>query len=189
MDGNLVQVYPNPESDELSVNLFLNGSVLGVLLHQRGILLFHGNSFMLDGKGMLLCDHSGLGKSSFTAAFCQNGATIINDDRIIRDREICDLVKACNPWNEGALTFYKGSEVKMMDARVVRLDDKREAGTIISIDDKLKRKCCDGNGIEISMLFYMDTYCPAYHLKQLGFGAGDVFENTPHLKDITPIAN
>lgn len=80
MDGNLVQVYPYPEGDELSVNLFLNGCVLGVLLHQRGILHFHGNSFIYKNKGILLCGNAGVGKSSVATAFCQNGSRFITDD-------------------------------------------------------------------------------------------------------------
>jgi hypothetical protein len=79
-NGQHIRLYPSPGADADSIRLFLNGSALGALLHQRGILPFHGNSFMLDGKGMLLCGHSGAGKSSVSAAFCQNGATFINDD-------------------------------------------------------------------------------------------------------------
>jgi hypothetical protein len=79
-NGNSVQVYPHEKADLASVKLFLNGSVLGALLHQRALLPFHGSCFELDGKGILLCGESGAGKSSVTAAFCQDGAQFINDD-------------------------------------------------------------------------------------------------------------
>jgi hypothetical protein len=79
-DGQHIRLYPSPGADADSIRLFLNGSALGALLHQRGILPFHGNSFLVDGRGVLLCGHSGAGKSSISAAFCQNGATFFNDD-------------------------------------------------------------------------------------------------------------
>jgi hypothetical protein len=79
-NGNNVQVYPHEKADLESVKLFLNGSVLGAVLHQRATLPFHGSCFELDEKGILLCGESGAGKSSITAAFCQDGAEFINDD-------------------------------------------------------------------------------------------------------------
>lgn len=79
-DGNRIVIYPHENADQQSINLFLNGSVLGALLHQQGILPFHGNSFAYHGRGILICGHSGTGKSSVTAAFCQNGGEFINDD-------------------------------------------------------------------------------------------------------------
>jgi len=78
--GQTIRVNPYDNADEDSVNLFLEGSVLGALLHQRGLLPFHGSSFSYKEKGILVCGHSGAGKSSVTAAFHQQGASFINDD-------------------------------------------------------------------------------------------------------------
>ena len=96
-------------------------------------------------------------------------------------KEICDLVKACNPWNKGALTFYKGQEAKIMDARVATNDDKVAPGSFIEISDMLKVKCCDGNAVVINMLYFMDSFFPAYYLEGLGFKIGEAFENAPEL--------
>lgn len=79
-NGQAIQVFPYGKTDEASVSLFLEGSALGALLHQRGMLPFHGSSFVHKGHGIMICGHSGAGKSSVTAAFCQEGATFINDD-------------------------------------------------------------------------------------------------------------
>ncbi|MCK9626982.1 MAG: hypothetical protein M0R37_00150 [Bacteroidales bacterium] len=79
-NGRTVSVLPHQDADEASVQLFLNGSVLGALLHQRGVLPLHGSSFVLNGKGIIICGCSGVGKSSVTAAFCKRGASFINDD-------------------------------------------------------------------------------------------------------------
>lgn len=79
-DGDKVQIYPYENADMESVKLFLNGSALGALFHQKGIMPFHGSAFSINGKGVLICGVSGAGKSSVTAAFCQNGAKFISDD-------------------------------------------------------------------------------------------------------------
>ncbi len=79
-DGSQVWVSPHNDADQSSIQLFLNGSVFGAVLHQRGIVPFHGCSFEYEGKGILICGRSGVGKSSVTAAFCKTGANFINDD-------------------------------------------------------------------------------------------------------------
>lgn len=80
LNGNNIQVYPHKNADTASIKLFLNGSVLGAVLHQRATLPFHGSCFEYNQKGILICGVSGAGKSSVTAAFCKNGAQFINDD-------------------------------------------------------------------------------------------------------------
>ncbi|PHR68769.1 MAG: hypothetical protein COA67_12415 [Lutibacter sp.] len=79
-NGNNVLIQPHENSDEASIRLFLNGSVLGAVLHQRGLIPFHGSTFLYEGKGVMICGQSGAGKSSTTAAFCQKEAAFINDD-------------------------------------------------------------------------------------------------------------
>jgi hypothetical protein len=79
-NGHNIQINPFSNADPSSIQLFLNGSAFGALLHQRGIIPFHGCSFELNKKGIILCGYSGAGKSSVTAAFCQKEARFINDD-------------------------------------------------------------------------------------------------------------
>ncbi|MDD4921047.1 MAG: hypothetical protein PHS30_01065 [Bacteroidales bacterium] len=80
LKGNHIQIHPYKDAEETAVNLFLNGSILGAVLHQRGILPFHGNSFVYGGKGIIICGVPGVGKSAVTEAFCQNDGQLINDD-------------------------------------------------------------------------------------------------------------
>lgn len=79
-DGAEVYVCPHAISDPDSIQLFLNGSVLGAVLHQRGIMPFHGSSFIFKDRGVLICGNSGVGKSSVVAAFCQDEGRLVNDD-------------------------------------------------------------------------------------------------------------
>jgi hypothetical protein len=78
--GDKVSICPYEDADDASVNLFLEGPVLGAVLHQKQLLPFHGSSFEYNKKGIIICGRSGAGKSSVTTAFCQNGAKYINDD-------------------------------------------------------------------------------------------------------------
>ena len=79
-NGAQIYVCPHPISDPDSIQLFLNGSVLGAVLHQRGIMPFHGSSFIFKNQGVLICGNSGVGKSSVVAAFCQDEGRLVNDD-------------------------------------------------------------------------------------------------------------
>jgi hypothetical protein len=78
--GKYIEVFPFPGADESDINLYLNGSVFGAVLHQRKILPLHGSSFIYNGKGVLVCGDSGAGKSSVTASFCLDGSVFLTDD-------------------------------------------------------------------------------------------------------------
>ena len=79
-NGREVEFAPAEGATRESIELYLNGSVYGAILHQRNILPLHGSSFVSNGQGIILCGGSGAGKSSLTAAFCMNGAEFLTDD-------------------------------------------------------------------------------------------------------------
>ena len=79
-DGREVEYAPVKGASRETLELYLNGSVYGAILHQRKILPLHGSSFVLDGKGILVCGEAGAGKSSVTASFVFNGAGFLTDD-------------------------------------------------------------------------------------------------------------
>jgi hypothetical protein len=78
--GEQINIYLEEGADIDSVQLFLNGSVLGSVLLQKKILAFHGSSFSYKEHGVIICGRAGAGKSSVTAAFCHNDAQFITDD-------------------------------------------------------------------------------------------------------------
>lgn len=78
--GREAEYAPAPQATLASIELFLNGSVYGAILHQRNILPMHGSSFVWNNEGIMLCGDSGAGKSSLTAAFCIAGAQFLTDD-------------------------------------------------------------------------------------------------------------
>lgn len=69
-----------PEAAARNVRLFLLGSALGALLHQRGLMPLHANAVVIDGGAFAFCGHSGAGKSTMAAWFHDRGAPILADD-------------------------------------------------------------------------------------------------------------
>jgi hypothetical protein len=79
-NGSLVEYVPSGEADPDWVNIYLNGQILAVLMHQRKIINFHGSSFIYKEKGIMVLGETGAGKSSLTAAFTLDGAGFLSDD-------------------------------------------------------------------------------------------------------------
>ena len=79
-DGSYVEYAPADGAGNNEVELYLNGSVYGAILHQRKILPLHGSSFRYNGQTIMVCGDAGAGKSSLTASFCLNGAEFLTDD-------------------------------------------------------------------------------------------------------------
>jgi hypothetical protein len=63
-----------------NVRLFLLGSALGMLIHQRGLLPLHGNAVEINGRAYAFVGHSGAGKSTLASWFCDQGFRIVSDD-------------------------------------------------------------------------------------------------------------
>lgn len=84
--------------------------------------------------------------------------------------EICNLVRAGNPWNKGAITSFNGQEVKLMDATIIsaRQSEPVTAGSIVQDEHVLHIGCQDGNILNVNMLFYQECFVPTYQCRQLG---------------------
>lgn len=79
-DGCEIALTPAPDSDPVSVRLFLLGSALGMAFHQRGFLILHGAT-VLHGQGAtILVGESGQGKSTLAASLGRAGHAILGDD-------------------------------------------------------------------------------------------------------------
>ena len=78
--GTNIEFIPDEKADRASVELYMNGSIYGAILHQRNILPLHGSSFIYADSGVMFCGDSGAGKSSLTSSFCLNGAGFLTDD-------------------------------------------------------------------------------------------------------------
>lgn len=78
--GERVVVAPAPGATPAQVHSYLLGSVMGVVLHQRGVLPLHGNGVVLNDTAFMFCGDSGAGKSTLAAFFQSRGLDLLTDD-------------------------------------------------------------------------------------------------------------
>ena len=94
--------------------------------------------------------------------------------------EICNLIRACNPWNKGAITFFNGCEVKLMDAIVTDIKTENKsllpAGSILENGKALMVQCRDNKVLQINTILYDEMFIPGYQCHHYGFLKGRLFE-------------
>jgi len=105
---------------------------------------------------------------------------VVIDWQTMEAIEIGNLIRACNPWNKGAITFFKGNEIKLMDAIIFdsRIKNKTSLtpGTILECEDKLIVQCINDQTLQINMVFYDEMFIPGYQCNCYGFLRGNTFE-------------
>ena len=79
-DGASITVERELDVPDANIRLYLLGSAMGVLLHQRGLLPLHANAVEIDGRAFAFMGSSGSGKSTLAAWFHDHGYRIIADD-------------------------------------------------------------------------------------------------------------
>lgn len=78
--GTTIVVEPTLEVDEHVLPAFVLGPALGVLLHQRGLLVLHASAVAIGGSAVALLGPAGSGKSTLAAALNARGHAFIADD-------------------------------------------------------------------------------------------------------------
>lgn len=79
-EGRSVRIQPEAGASDGDVRLFLLGSALGALLHQREDLVLHGSAVKVGGSALVFLGPSGIGKSTLAAAFHRRGHSLLTDD-------------------------------------------------------------------------------------------------------------
>lgn len=79
-DGRQITVWPFPGVDPTQLNLHLLGSVMALLLWQRGHFVLHASSVAIDGRVAAFIGESGAGKSSVAASLHSLAHPLIADD-------------------------------------------------------------------------------------------------------------
>lgn len=130
-DGNEIVIQPAPGSLDSEVRLFLFGTCLGVLLHQRGILALHASAIETPQGAVLFSGPSGVGKSTLMAAFLKREYCMLADDvtGIVLDRNGCPIVLPAIPrtklWSDAA--NHLGHDLNTLP-RLRPSEDKFELG-------------------------------------------------------------
>ncbi len=79
-DGQHICYEPEEDCDNQSLQLYLLGSCMGAILHQRGRIVLHGNALRSGDSAIVFAGVSGQGKSTLAGAFFQRGYEVLADD-------------------------------------------------------------------------------------------------------------
>lgn len=75
-----ILIEPAPGASERNLRVYLYGSAMGALLHQRGLLPLHANAVGLGGRAVAFAGRSGAGKSTLADWFARRGEAVLCDD-------------------------------------------------------------------------------------------------------------
>jgi len=78
--GNKIIIDPAPDCIKGDIRVFLLGSCMGALLHQRGILALHASALQTDQGAVLFVGPSSIGKSTLLGEFLNRGYAMLADD-------------------------------------------------------------------------------------------------------------
>ncbi len=80
VDGTSITIERKSEDKDEDIQLFLLGSCLGAILHQRKILALHASAIVHEGEAVLFTGISGVGKSTTANGFRLDGYKMLTDD-------------------------------------------------------------------------------------------------------------
>lgn len=78
--GREIVVIPKPGADHRLMRLYIVGTVMAILLYQRGFMVLHASAVQINKRALVLLGASGSGKSSLAAALYSRGHDLIADD-------------------------------------------------------------------------------------------------------------
>lgn len=104
-DLNHCDLFPLPDTPENLISFFsyplAELITISLLARQEGILL-HSCGIEVEGRALLFCGPSGIGKSTMAGIWQRHGYRILSDDRVII-RQINNQLVACGtPWHGSA---------------------------------------------------------------------------------------
>jgi hypothetical protein len=95
--GREIVIDPIPETTEEIIRLPLLGTVIAVLLHQRGDLVLHGSAVAIQDHAVVFVGNKGKGKSTMAAALYRRGYPLIADDVVAIRFDIDDQKPYLSP--------------------------------------------------------------------------------------------
>lgn len=79
-NGNEILIDAGADTESARISLAILGYCMTAVLFQRQLLVLHGSAVKTSSGAIVICGHRRAGKSTTTAALCQNGAELIADD-------------------------------------------------------------------------------------------------------------
>ena len=125
--GSLIQVQPLTDCTEAMLGVYLMGSCMGAVLHQRGFMPLHGSCVTDGRRSVLITGDSGAGKSTLAAEFLTHGWKLITDDvTAVFDVEGVPKVQSSYPsqklWQDALERYDRPEE----DIHSLYIDENRE---------------------------------------------------------------
>ncbi len=116
-DGREIELELEPGVEPRDIIGFLLGSVLAIVLNQRGLLVLRAAALALNGGAVAFCGASGAGKSTLAAIFSKAGYTLVTED-------ICALSLVAN---DRPMVLPDGQLLKLWDdaIRWLNLNERR----------------------------------------------------------------
>jgi hypothetical protein len=78
--GCEITIVRSPGVDDGLLRLCLTGTIMALLMYQRGRLVLHASAIQIGRGGIAITGNSGQGKSSLAAALCGRGHSLLSDD-------------------------------------------------------------------------------------------------------------
>lgn len=79
-DGNLIEVSPYETTTDTRLAVYIMGSCMGAILHERGYMMIHGSCVTNGKQSIIISGNSGAGKSTLAAEFLSHGWKLVTDD-------------------------------------------------------------------------------------------------------------
>jgi hypothetical protein len=79
-EGREIWITPAPNADLRVIQLCVSGSVMAILLYQRGYQALHAGAVNIAGQAVAFVGESGQGKSSMTVTLLSRGHQLVADD-------------------------------------------------------------------------------------------------------------
>lgn len=137
-DGSHIVVDPLPDIDGMDFMPFITGALMGHLLHQRGLMVLHGSSMVINGKGVAFLGDKGAGKSTLAVHLHERGHELLSDDLVPLEFD-----------NDKILTYRGFPRIKLWPDSVESLGVKSEELPRISrFFDKRAFECKSGSNSE-----------------------------------------
>ncbi|MEP0546026.1 MAG: serine kinase [Rhodothermales bacterium] len=114
---------------EAMLRRYLLGPGLGILLHQRGLLVLHASAVNLGGEAVLFIGEKGAGKSTTAAGLLARGHTLLSDDVVA-----IDLTDPARPL---VLPAFAQIRLRPDSAAAVEVPDDELATTNLTLDKRL----------------------------------------------------
>jgi methionyl-tRNA formyltransferase len=94
-------------------------------------------------------------------------------------KEILDVIKACNSWNNGASTLINGFELKIIDAVILaNIQAKESPGTITVTHNSFTVACLKQQVLAVNFFNVNSTFIPARYAGAYGLKTGQKFIST-----------